>query len=531
MLLLLRSPTGLSLNNEILADTPLLYWPLSETSGTNFVDHSGHGRDGTLVGGSATLGVDMGTIGRGLLTAGSSGYVTGPNLSALITSAWSMEIWLNAASLPGINDATLMTDNGFIYNWINTSGALTGYDFRTGNGNRSAASSSGLSTSALHQIVFVANTSGGTYYIDGVAAGTFTPAGSGNWSDANTGSGLSIGYEPATSSRPLTAKVAHAAVYDHVLTADRVQAHYLAGTGQTSLFVPYSGAYESFTVPAGVTTIHADLSGAAGGPCADVGTPQGGKGGRVQCDVTVTPGEVLRIYVGGAGVAGSTGGFNGGGGTAGGGAPAGSGGGATDIRRTPYAIADRLVVAGGGGGQGENDVTFSHGGYGGTNGSNGGDGSGANKGTGGLSGGNGGTHGTGPGGNGTDSSNGTGGTGGATTRGGAGGGGGYVGGGGGGGASSGGSGGGGGGGSSFTTGVASTITDDYQVGNGYAVLTFTASPDLYGQIDLAVAFAGNLELPTLAGATALSVGLSGDLSVGSGSSDPPGFRTGGIRIA
>ena len=84
-----------------------------------------------------------------------------------------------------------------------------------------------------------------------------------------------------------------------------------------------------------------------------------GNGGCVVCTLTVTPGTVLDIYVGGGGgnattTVGGVGGFNGGSAGALGYVPyaGGGSGGATDIRIPPYALANRIVIAGGGGGAG-----------------------------------------------------------------------------------------------------------------------------------------------------------------------------------
>lgn len=127
----------------------------------------------------------------------------------------------------------------------------------------------------------------------------------------------------------------------------------------------YTGAVQTFTVPAGVTSISIQAYGAQGG---DNGTWLGGQGGYAAGDLAVTPGQVLNIYVGskgsnGTGSAancGSQGGFNGGGNTgatccsnAGGGA--GAGGGASDVRLAGNTLNDRIIVAAGGGGAGDNE--------------------------------------------------------------------------------------------------------------------------------------------------------------------------------
>jgi hypothetical protein len=129
------------------------------------------------------------------------------------------------------------------------------------------------------------------------------------------------------------------------------------GMAQTTLTYNYTGAVQTYTVPACVTSITVQLYGAQGGNAAVGGT--GGLGGYVTGTLAVTPGDVLNIYVGGQN------GYNGGG-TGGqdgnntfGGLPgnlAASGGGASDIRLNGTLVTDRVAVAGGGGGAGSNGV-------------------------------------------------------------------------------------------------------------------------------------------------------------------------------
>jgi hypothetical protein len=126
----------------------------------------------------------------------------------------------------------------------------------------------------------------------------------------------------------------------------------------------YTGAVQTYTVPACVYSINVTVLGADGGSGSSA---PGGMGGSVQATIPVTPGEVLDIYVGQAGVDNVGSGplsFNGGGSvfsysSAG---TSGTGGGASDIRRAPYSTADRLVVAGGGGGGGYQNCSGGHGG-------------------------------------------------------------------------------------------------------------------------------------------------------------------------
>ncbi len=243
---------------------------------------------------------------------------------------------------------------------------------------------------------------------------------------------------------------------------------------QTEANFSYTGAAQTFTVPAGVTSIHVQATGAPGGSFAD----SGGFGDVVTSDVSVIPGEVLYVMVGGVGVSvqgddttGEAGGFNGGGdGGSGAGDVGAGGGGASDIRTEPNALDSRLLVAGGGGGAGA--TCTSCGGQGGNAGQPGttGDGGGAGGGAGtSAAGGTGGTGGTsGKGDDGSLGNGGTGQTGISSDAGGGGGGGGYNGGGGGG---EGGDGGGGGGGSSYSAGSSTTITTD-ATGTPAIVITY-----------------------------------------------------------
>ena len=114
----------------------------------------------------------------------------------------------------------------------------------------------------------------------------------------------------------------------------------------------YTGGTQTYTVPAGVTSINVMATGASGGTYGS--NTNYSYGGIVQATLPVTPGSVLTVEVGGRGgnsnAQGGRGGYNGGGradATGGGG-----GGGATDIRIGGTGLTDRVLVAGGGGGGG-----------------------------------------------------------------------------------------------------------------------------------------------------------------------------------
>jgi hypothetical protein len=138
----------------------------------------------------------------------------------------------------------------------------------------------------------------------------------------------------------------------------------------------YIGAKQRFRIPQDVTKVKVIARGAAGAGY------EPSRGGRINATIPVIPGETLTIVVGGE-ASGQKGGFNGGGDGGndhcGYGCPSFGGGGASDVRQGGDRVADRVLVAGGGGGQGGSWPNFVPGGAGGRGGGSTG-GSGANGG-------------------------------------------------------------------------------------------------------------------------------------------------------
>ena len=126
--------------------------------------------------------------------------------------------------------------------------------------------------------------------------------------------------------------------------------------------ISFTGTDQTFTVPAGVSSLSVALSGAQGGLAAinAVGNP--GRGGFIAVNIAVTTGETFKIVVGGQGQGFTfdpppgviSGGWpNGGSGSIGSADPRGygsGGGGSTAMYRTTNNVDTLIVVAGGGGG-------------------------------------------------------------------------------------------------------------------------------------------------------------------------------------
>ena len=125
-------------------------------------------------------------------------------------------------------------------------------------------------------------------------------------------------------------------------------------TPDNTINFSYTGAPQQWVVPCGVTSVEVEAMGASGMVQSDFyGGDNGdaGYGGKVVCNLSVTPGEVLHVYVGGtsfyegfSGPGYDYSGWNGGAGNSESGA-----GGATDIRIGGTTLNDRYIVAGGGG--------------------------------------------------------------------------------------------------------------------------------------------------------------------------------------
>jgi fibronectin-binding autotransporter adhesin len=138
----------------------------------------------------------------------------------------------------------------------------------------------------------------------------------------------------------------------------------------------YTGADQTFTVPAGVTSITVSIWGAGGGGSA-ASDGAGGSGAYVTGTLTVTPGQTITVVVGGGGSVTATASAYGGGGAGNniaGTQTGGGGGGYSGIFNGTISQANALALAGGGGGGGYFSAAATYGGAGGaTSGTNGGD--------------------------------------------------------------------------------------------------------------------------------------------------------------
>jgi hypothetical protein len=119
-------------------------------------------------------------------------------------------------------------------------------------------------------------------------------------------------------------------------------------TGSKHQTFSYTGAEQTFIVPAGVKRLTVIARGGAGADDESAGFV--GFPGRLYAVIRVHPGEKLYVFVAGSG---AHGGFNGGGG-----GPGSAGGGASDIRGGGDKLKNRIIIAAGGGGNGFSSLGF-----------------------------------------------------------------------------------------------------------------------------------------------------------------------------
>lgn len=291
------APLEPTLREVILGDAPYLYWPLGETGVNTAVDASGNGRHGLYVGAPETAG-------RALTPAAptpfasdvavSRAWIRGPHLAAVFSAA-TYECWVSvrggkppptAPSAPRgagmvLADETLTVHGGADYLGYRLSGNAGGSVYGL------IDVFSGATPPDLH-IVMTHDATTGALYLNN----SLVEAAAHNGVFLANSVTLSAGGSVPGSFRILDGLLAHCAVYTGALSAERVAAHYRAGTtvpqrgvlGTTQL--AYLGPPQQWVVhgeaaPHGrdpftlVTVVQASVETAAGAQQAIVSTIDG----------------------------------------------------------------------------------------------------------------------------------------------------------------------------------------------------------------------------------------------------------------
>jgi hypothetical protein len=229
----------MSYQTTIIADNPLRYYQLNETSGTTAVDstpltpHNATYTGGFTLNQTSLLGNDP-TDGSVLLN-GSTGYVNAPT-TGLPTgaSSWSIECWVKTpSSMPangnyspiGMGDSSANQKKGVITLHVSAT-PTANWDLTTGSGDIN-----GPSTVAANTIYHLVGTYDGTstrLYVNGALA-----AGPSAFSLNLVASFASVGANDNTAAFFYSGKVQHAAFYNYALTLAQIANHHTVG--QTDL--------------------------------------------------------------------------------------------------------------------------------------------------------------------------------------------------------------------------------------------------------------------------------------------------------
>lgn len=219
----------------VLADSPLAYWKLDETSGTTAVDSKG-GYNGTYTGGYTLGQPGAPSTGRpSVFLNGTSGYINCGTPAALnITAAWTLEAWVYLTSTPSGSMAIseVWTGSGPVLYALGFGGMGAGTSelqtgFYTGSAWQKVQGST-LSNNAWHHI---AGTWDGTMlrlYADGSQVASGTPGAP----PVSGMDGIVLGRRWDTASSPyMPGRLDEVAIYSTALSATRIAAHYNAGIG------------------------------------------------------------------------------------------------------------------------------------------------------------------------------------------------------------------------------------------------------------------------------------------------------------
>lgn len=227
-------------SSEVLADSPIAYWRLGETSGTSAADSSGNARHATYTS-SPTLGV------TGLLSgdADKAVQLAADNLNcvAIASAAWMDVSTISVECLVKFTSAVDATNgDAIVTRWM--SGGFDWYVYRDTAGKFAAqlsnaagatktlVSSATLTTGTAYHVAMTYDGATMTLYVDGVSVGSLGSMGGGIWAGARP---IEIGRAYQTSSYVGGAVIDEVAIYGGALSAARVAAHHAAVTGSSTV--------------------------------------------------------------------------------------------------------------------------------------------------------------------------------------------------------------------------------------------------------------------------------------------------------
>lgn len=233
-------------NTTILADSPLTYFQLNETSGTTFANSGSLGGTSSAIGSGVTKGQINGIDGSNAiaLDGGANAYFSfTQNANFMTDNQYSVEAWVKTTS--GGSTKVIASYNpgsrGFSLG-VNSSNRAT-FSIMNNNGSFSVTASGStalLNDGNWHHLVGTVNSSTITIYVDGVATANAS-ATAGTYGISNTL------YGGASGSGAFNGQIDELAIYDGALTSTQVTTHYNAnptGTPASYTATPMTASSE-----------------------------------------------------------------------------------------------------------------------------------------------------------------------------------------------------------------------------------------------------------------------------------------------
>ncbi len=236
--------TSNSFEQAVLADNPIAFWALSETTGTTAYDLSGNGNNGTYTGGY-TQGeqgpISNSNLDKSTYFNGSTSYINLPqnltnnaNFSTLTFSLW-FKTTSDGTLLGNQNSTVGITpgfDNSLLY--IGTNGYLCGgIDIPPG-----FCNSTNINDGKWHNAVLtVNNSSGQSLYLDGQLVNTAGVPNTFSTNYTQIGVGYDQGWTYASAGWfYFKGEISNVAVYHTALTQSQIQTIFNAGIDNQSPF-------------------------------------------------------------------------------------------------------------------------------------------------------------------------------------------------------------------------------------------------------------------------------------------------------
>ncbi|MCX6117436.1 MAG: LamG domain-containing protein, partial [Proteobacteria bacterium] len=217
---------GKSYQGVVLADSPIGYWRMGETSGTTVIDSSGNGMNGTYIN-SPTLSVAghiTGDSNTAITLNGSTQYATVSHSSTAITGAMSAEAWYRSSNV-AIGEQQILSkfpggDTNYYFGIYQSKVELAV------TGNQYKQSTSTLSNNTLYHLVATYDLSNVRFYINGILDATVpltvTPV--------SSGSLLNIARYSGGNSY-VFGTLDEVGLYNYTLSPTQIANHYNAGIG------------------------------------------------------------------------------------------------------------------------------------------------------------------------------------------------------------------------------------------------------------------------------------------------------------